>query len=108
MPSYKKFTKNFLSKERTFTKKECNYFICSCRFQDMIHGRNLFKGIATIIIEMKIEERYQKPIEEFVRRALERYRDEIESIILFGSVARGEGKEDPTVKNVMKEGIKIT
>ena len=57
---------------------------------------------------MKIQERYRKPIEEFVRRALEKYRDEIEGIVLVGSVARGEGKEDPTVKNVMKEGIKIT
>jgi predicted nucleotidyltransferase len=28
---------------------------------------------------------------------LERYRDEIEGIILFGSVARGEGKEDSDV-----------
>ncbi len=43
---------------------------------------------------MNIQERYRKPIEEFVRRVLERYRDEIEGVILFGSVARGEGKED--------------
>ena len=50
-----------------------------------------------MIIEMKIQERYRKPVEEFVRRALERYRDKIESIILFGSVARGEGKEDSDV-----------
>ena len=28
---------------------------------------------------------------------MERYRDEIEGIILFGSVARGEGKEDSDV-----------
>ena len=46
---------------------------------------------------MKIQERYRRPVEEFVRRALERYRDEIEGIILFGSVARGEGKEDSDV-----------
>ena len=46
---------------------------------------------------MKNQERYRKPIVEFVRRALERYRDEIEGIILFGSVARGEGKEDSDV-----------
>lgn len=43
---------------------------------------------------MNIQERYRKPIVEFVRRALERYRDEIEGIILFGSIARDEGKED--------------
>jgi predicted nucleotidyltransferase len=46
---------------------------------------------------MHIQERYRKPIEEFVSRALERYRDAIEGIILFGSVARGEGKEDSDV-----------
>ena len=46
---------------------------------------------------MNIQERYRKPIEEFLRRALERYREEIEGIILFGSVARGEGKEDSDV-----------
>ena len=46
---------------------------------------------------MKNQERYRKPIVEFVRRALERYRDEIEGIILFGSVARNEGKEDSDV-----------
>ena len=40
-----------------------------------------------------IQEQYRKPIEEFVRRALERYKDKIDAIILFGSVARGEGKE---------------
>jgi predicted nucleotidyltransferase len=46
---------------------------------------------------MKIQERYQRPVEEFVRRALERYRDEIEGIILFGSVARVESKEESDV-----------
>lgn len=46
---------------------------------------------------MKIQERYRRPVEEFVKRALERYQDEIEGIILFGSVARGEGKEDSDV-----------
>lgn len=30
---------------------------------------------------------------EFVRRALEKYGDKIDSIILFGSVARGEARE---------------
>jgi predicted nucleotidyltransferase len=47
--------------------------------------------------DMNIQERYRKPIEEFVRRVLGRYRDEIEGIILFGSVARDEGKEDSDV-----------
>ena len=52
---------------------------------------------------MKIQEQYRKSVEEFVRRALERYRDEIEGIILFGSVARGEGKEDSDVDVLVKE-----
>lgn len=36
-------------------------------------------------------------MEEFVRRVLERYEDKIDSIILFGSVARGEAKEDSDI-----------
>ena len=47
--------------------------------------------------QFNLQKRYRKPIEEFVRRALEWYRDRIEDIILFGSVARGEGKEDSDV-----------
>jgi predicted nucleotidyltransferase len=46
---------------------------------------------------MKIQEKYKKPVEEFVRRALEKYEDEIDEIILFGSVARGEAREDSDV-----------
>ena len=43
---------------------------------------------------MKIKEKYRKVVTEFVRRALEKYGDKINSIVLFGSVARGEaGKE---------------
>ncbi len=48
-------------------------------------------------MKMNIQERYREPIAEFVRRALERYEKNIESIILFGSVARGESKEDSDV-----------
>jgi predicted nucleotidyltransferase len=48
-------------------------------------------------MKMDIQERYRKSVEEFVRKALERYEKKIESIILFGSVARGEGKEDSDV-----------
>ena len=97
MTPYKKFTKNFLSKERTFTKKE----------DSLVHGRNLFKGIATIIIEMKIQERYRKPIEEFVRRALEKYRDEIVGIILFGSVARGDYDEESDIDILVVGEVKL-
>ena len=43
---------------------------------------------------MKIKEKYRKVVNEFVRRTLEKCGDKIDSIILFGSVARGEaGKE---------------
>ena len=48
-------------------------------------------------MKMNIQERYRKSVEEFVRKALEKYEKNIESITLFGSVARGEGKEDSDV-----------
>ena len=48
--------------------------------------------------------RYREAVEEFVRRVLERYKDKIDSIILFGSVARGEAKEDSDIVNCSKEG----
>ena len=44
--------------------------------------------------DMQIQEEYQEAVKEFVRRAREKYEDKIDSIILFGSVARGEaGRE---------------
>jgi predicted nucleotidyltransferase len=44
--------------------------------------------------DMQIQANYQEAVDEFVRRAREKYEDEIDSIILFGSVARGEaGRE---------------
>lgn len=39
---------------------------------------------------MQIQEKYRTAVNEFVMRAVERHKDKIESIILFGSVARGE------------------
>jgi predicted nucleotidyltransferase len=50
-----------------------------------------------MIHTMKIQNRYRKPVAEFVRRVLENYKDKIDSIILFGSVARGEAREDSDV-----------
>jgi len=38
--------------------------------------------------EMVVHARYQKPLDEFLRRALEGYGERIERIILFWSVAR--------------------
>ena len=46
---------------------------------------------------MKIYEKYRESVNEFVRGALEKYGDKIDIIILFGSVARGEAKEDSDV-----------
>ena len=57
-----------------------------------------FKGTQTKkMTRMEISERRREAVEEFVRRALSRYGDRIESIILFGSVARGEAKEDSDI-----------
>jgi len=50
-----------------------------------------------MIDDMEIKEKYKEAIDEFVRRALEKYGDKIDSIILFGSVARGEAKEDSDI-----------
>jgi len=36
-------------------------------------------------------------VDEFIRRALEKYKDRIDTIILFGSVARGEAREDSDI-----------
>ena len=49
------------------------------------------------INDMQIQEEFQGAVKEFVRRALRRYEDKIDSIILFGSVARGEAKEDSDI-----------
>ncbi len=46
---------------------------------------------------MRVPDKYQKPVEEFVKKALEQYKDKIDSILLFGSVARGEAREDSDV-----------
>lgn len=41
---------------------------------------------------------------EFVRRALEKYDDKIDSIILFGSVARGEAREGSDIDILVVAG----
>jgi len=59
---------------------------------------------------MQIQRRYREAVEEFVRRVLERYKNKIDSIILFGSVARGEAKEDSDIDVlivVKKEDFKL-
>ena len=46
---------------------------------------------------IEIQNKYLEPVIEFVNVALEKYGEKIESIILFGSVARGEAKEDSDI-----------
>ncbi|MGB7533556.1 MAG: nucleotidyltransferase domain-containing protein [Halobacteriota archaeon] len=48
-------------------------------------------------MKTNIQERYRKPIEEFVQRALKEYKNKIDSITLFGSVARGEARGDSDI-----------
>ena len=47
--------------------------------------------------DKQIPGKYQEAVGEFVRRVKEKYEDKIDSIILFGSVARGEAREDSDV-----------
>ena len=46
---------------------------------------------------MKILGKYRKAVDEFVEQVLDKYSDRIDSIILFGSVARGEAKEESDI-----------
>ncbi len=46
---------------------------------------------------MKILGKYRKAVDEFVEKVLDKYSDRIDSIILFGSVARGEAKEESDI-----------
>ncbi len=47
--------------------------------------------------DMQIQGKYQDAVKEFVRRAWGKYEDKIDSIILFGSVARGEANVDSDI-----------
>lgn len=44
-----------------------------------------------------MQDRHQKALDVFVEKVLENYRNNIENIILFGSVVRGEVKEDSDI-----------
>jgi predicted nucleotidyltransferase len=46
---------------------------------------------------LEIQKRYQEPLREFVKVALEKYGENVESIILFGSVARGEARRESDI-----------
>ncbi|MFO7966371.1 MAG: nucleotidyltransferase domain-containing protein [Archaeoglobaceae archaeon] len=53
---------------------------------------------------MGLKARYQKALDEFVNRVLERFRNNIENIIVFGSVARGEAREDSDIDVIVITG----
>ncbi|OPX59044.1 MAG: Nucleotidyltransferase domain protein [Methanobacterium sp. PtaB.Bin024] len=46
---------------------------------------------------MKTQEEYQNIAQEFANLALEKYGDRVDTIILFGSAARGEAREDSDI-----------
>lgn len=46
---------------------------------------------------MKTPEKYPEEVYEFVKEILYRYKDRVETIILFGSVARGEAREESDI-----------
>ena len=46
---------------------------------------------------MDVQRKYRKAVDEFVKKAMDNYADKIDSIILFGSVARGEAKRNSDV-----------
>ncbi len=48
--------------------------------------------------EMELHARHQTALDEFLRRALENYGERIERIILFGSVARGDAREESDIE----------
>jgi Predicted nucleotidyltransferases len=57
-----------------------------------------------------MQERYEKAVDEFVKRVEKDHLNEIESIVLFGSVARGEAREDSDIDILVitkKEDFKL-
>lgn len=46
---------------------------------------------------MNVQDTFQHAIEEYVHMVRERWKDQVEHIILFGSVARGDAKEDSDI-----------
>ncbi len=58
-------------------------------------------------ISMKIQKRYQKAVDEFVRRVLAKYGDRIDNIILFGSVARGDAKEESDIDILVVSDVSL-
>jgi len=51
--------------------------------------------------------RHEKAVEEFVQKLKEKFGDRIESIIVFGSYARGESKKDSDVDVLIVGDIKL-
>ena len=51
--------------------------------------------------------RHEKAVEEFVQKLKEKFEDKIESIIIFGSYARGESKEGSDIDVLIIGNIKL-
>ncbi len=47
------------------------------------------------------QEKYKKAVDKFVKTTLEKHRNKIEGIILFGSVAREEAREDSDIDIIL-------
>ena len=51
--------------------------------------------------------RHEKAIEEFVRKLKEKFGNRVESIVIFGSYARGENKEESDVDVLIIGDVKL-
>lgn len=59
---------------------------------------------------MELQKEYKEALDEFVKSVEKEHHNEIESIILFGSVARGEAREDSDIDVLVitnKEDFKL-
>ena len=61
----------------------------------LILQKALFKRV--YIRNVMIQEKYKKAVDKFVKTTLDKHRDKIEGIILFGSVAGEEAREDSDI-----------
>ncbi|GCC10141.1 nucleotidyltransferase domain protein [archaeon] len=48
-------------------------------------------------MDRELPQKIEKTLKEFVNMVMEKYEDRVEKIILFGSYARGEGKEESDI-----------
>ena len=65
----------------------------------LILQKALFKCV--YIRNVMIQEKYKKAVDKFVKITLDKHRDKIDGIILFGSVAREEAREDSDIDIIL-------